>query len=215
MNTIPKKMAENITIQLNEKVTNIAKNQVFTESGNNYVFDYLLITIPMPQIIDLLANANITLSPKDEITFNTIQYEPCIAVMAILKKPTEIPTGGIMLENQPVGWIADNFQKGITTIPTVTIHATATYSQAHLDADLQLTARHLLSSVSQWIPADNIEDFQVHRWRYSLAINRCSDTFYQLEQHPIFLAGDGFGMGNVEGAFLSGLSAAKAIHSSK
>jgi predicted NAD/FAD-dependent oxidoreductase len=29
------------------------------------------------------------------------------------------------------------------------------------------------------------------------------------------LAGDGFGMGNVEGAFLSGLSAAKAIHSNK
>ena len=55
----------------------------------------------------------IVISEKDKSVFDSIEYDPCIAVMAVLKQATDIPTGGIILENQAVAWIADNFQKGI------------------------------------------------------------------------------------------------------
>lgn len=211
MNSIPKKLAENLNIKVNEKVVAITGNTLKTESGNSYDFDNLIITIPILQVIELLENSKIPLTENDRAAVNSIEYDPCIAVMAVLKQPTGIPSGGIILENQPVAWIADNFQKGITPFPTVTLHASADYSRNRLEDDLQIVSKEMLTSVNQYIPTDNILSYQVHRWRYSLARKRYESAFYQLENRTIFLAGDGFGIGNVEGAFLSGYEVAMVI----
>ncbi len=210
MKMIPKKMAEKLDVQLNEKVILLKDNIAFTETGNEYVFDKIIITIPIPQLKELLQNSAININETDEKVFESIQYEPCIALMAVLKSPTQIAGGGIMLENQPVAWIADNFQKGISPTPSVTIHASVEYSKQQLENNLTEVATEMLQSVEKWIPAEQIESFQVHRWRYSLASKRYEQAFYQLSE-SIYLAGDGFGIGNVEGAFLSGLEVAKAL----
>ena len=211
MNTIPKKMSSNLTVQLNEKVVLIDKSEIKTESGNTYDFDNLIVTIPIPQVIDLFAASEISFSEKDKSVINSIEYDPCIAVMSVLKQATEIPSGGIILENQPVSWIADNFQKGITEIPTATIHASAEFSKKHLEDNLQEVAQEMLLSVNQWINPENIVSTQVHRWRYSLACQRYEQPFHKIENRNIYLGGDGFGIGNVEGAFLSGYHLAMDI----
>jgi renalase len=204
MNTIPKRLAQNLNVLVNEKVVLISENEVKTESGNTYSFDNLIVTIPIPQLIDLLNQSQIKISAQDQSVFESIHYEPCIAVMAVLNKPTDILGGGIILENQPVAWIADNFQKGITQTPTATLHASAEYSTKHFDDDLQMVAKKMLASVNQYVKSDNVQSFQVHRWKFSNATKRYDKPFYQVENQNIYLAGDGFGIGNVEGAFLSG-----------
>ncbi|MDZ7897715.1 MAG: FAD-dependent oxidoreductase [Arcicella sp.] len=204
MNTIPKRLAQNLNVLVNEKVIFVSENEVKTEAGNSYLFDNLIITIPIPQITDLLNQSHIKISSRDQSVFESIRYSPSIAVMAVLNQPTNIVGGGIMLENQPVAWIADNFQKGITQTPTATLHANGEYSAEHFDNDLQIVAKEILASVNQYIKPDNIQSFQVHRWKFSNATERYEKPFYQLENQNIFLGGDGFGIGNVEGAFLSG-----------
>lgn len=204
MNTIPKKMASTLHVLVNEKVILLENNSLKTESGNSYAFDKLIITIPIPQVIDLFQNSKVEFSENDYKVFTQIEYQPCIAVMALLKEPTEIVSGGIILENQPVAWIADNFQKGITETPTVTLHASATYSAERFDEDLQEVAKDMLSSVNRYVKEENIISIQTHRWKFSNATKRYENPFYQIENKNIYLGGDGFGMGNVEGAFLSG-----------
>jgi renalase len=204
MNSIPKKLAQNLNVVVNEKVVLISENEVKTESRNSYSFDNLIITIPIPQIIDLLKQSQIKISEQDQSVFDSIKYDPCIAVMAVLNQPTNIVGGGIILENQPVAWIADNFQKGISQTPTATLHANAEFSTKHFDDDLQMVAKEMLASVNQYITPNNIQSFQAHRWKFSNAIKRYEKPFYQLENQNIFFGGDGFGIGNVEGAFLSG-----------
>jgi renalase len=204
MNTIPKRLAQNLNVVVNEKVVLISENEVKTESGNVYPFDNLVVTIPTPQITDLLNQSKIKISSQDQSVFESIYYAPCIAVMAVLNQPTDILGGGIILENQPVAWIADNFQKGITQTPTATLHASAEYSAEHFEDDLQTVAKKMLASVNQYIKPVDIQSFQVHRWKFSNAVKRYDKPFYQLENQNIYLGGDGFGMGNVEGAFLSG-----------
>lgn len=210
MKMIPKKMAEKLHVNLNEKVILLKENIAYTEEGNEYAFDKIIITIPIPQLKELLQNSAININEMDEKVLESVQYEPCIAVMAVLKNPTNIVGGGIILENQLVAWIADNFQKGISPTPAVTIHASAEYSKQQFENNLTEVATEMLQSVEKWIPAEEIESFQVHRWRYSLASKRYEKAFYQLKE-AIYLAGDGFGIGNVEGAFLSGLEVAKAL----
>ena len=204
MNTIPKKMASTLNVLINEKLILIDNNSVKTESGNIYEFDNLLITIPISQVIDLFQNSEIEFSENDKKVIEKIEYQPCIAVMAVLKEPTKIVSGGIILEDQPVAWIADNFQKGITEIPTATIHGSAAYSAKRFDDDLQDVANDMLLSVNQYIVPENIVSFQTHRWKFSNATKRHEKPFYHIENTNIFLGGDGFGIGNVEGAFLSG-----------
>lgn len=209
MNTIPKHMAASLNVRLNEKAVRLHSQSVETESGNQYLFDALISTMPIPQATELFQRSETVLSDKDQHVLASIEYDPCIAVLAMLKTPTAIEGGGLLLENQPVAWIADNFQKGISSVPSVTLHASASYSQAHLEGDLQTVGNNLLASVSDWIVPESIEQVQVHRWRYSLARQRYSHSFYKLEHAPVYLAGDAFGLGNVEGAFLSGLEVGK------
>lgn len=209
MNTIPKFMAASLNIQLNEKAIHLHFQSVETESGNQYPFDALISTIPTPQATELFQRSQTVLSETDQHVLASIEYDPCIAVLATLNTPTTIEGGGLLLENQPVAWIADNFQKGISSVPSVTLHASANYSQAHFEDNLQEVGKDLLASVSDWIAPESIEQMQVHRWRYSLARQRHPHSFYKLEHAPVYLAGDAFGIGNVEGAFLSGLEVGK------
>ncbi|MFN9979450.1 MAG: FAD-dependent oxidoreductase, partial [bacterium] len=76
MNTIPKKMAENLNVRLNEKVMRIANNTVSTESGNEYSFDYLIITTPIPQVAELFKQSEINFSATDQAVLNAIEYDP-------------------------------------------------------------------------------------------------------------------------------------------
>jgi len=215
MNTIPKFMAASLNIQLNEKVIRIHPQSVETESGNQYDYDVLISTAPIPQAVELFQRSGTTLTDDDQRVFDSIEYDPCIAVLATLKTPTTIEGGGLLLENQPVAWIADNFQKGISSVPSVTLHASADYSQAYFEDNLQEVGKDLLASVRDWIAPESIEQVQVHRWRYSLARQRHSHSFYKLQHAPIYLAGDAFGIGNVEGAFLSGLEVWKQVEGIK
>ena len=64
--------------------------------------------------------------------------------------------------------------------------------------------KELLLSVNQYVKPENIVSFQTHRWKFSNATKRFEKSFYQIENNNIYLGGDGFGIGNVEGAFLSG-----------
>ncbi len=218
MNAIAKFLAEGLEIKTNEKAINITKNEqgckVITEAGNEYYADALIITAPAPQAIELLEKSEINLAETDLQILQKVHYQPCIAVMALLKSETNIPKpGGITLQNSNVSWIADNFQKGISAQFSATIHANPAFSAEHFDADLTQIGQQLLTEVTALIPADSVESFQVHRWRYSLANERCEESFLRAKStnFPLIFAGDGFGIGNIEGGYISGKSAAEVL----
>lgn len=216
MNTIPKFLAEGLNIKTNEKVINISETEngfkVSTETGGFYEADALICTAPAPQAIELLQNSEIAFADIESL--QCIQYQPCIAVMANLKTQTNIPNpGGISLENGNISWIADNFQKGVSPIFSATIHANPVFSLAHFDDDLTEISNQLLSEITDLIPTNSVESYQVHRWRYSLASERYADNFLvsSATKFPLIFAGDGFGIGSIEGAFISGKSAAQSL----
>lgn len=210
MNAIAKYLAQSLTVRSNERailLEQLASGvRVHTEAGNRYEADAVVITSPIPQTIELLERSHVALPSAVAETLGAIEYEPCLALMAVLNRPSEIPApGGIKADNQAFGWIADNQQKGISILPSVTIHASVAFSREHLDADLNEAAQLLLAAAEVYVPADSVVSWQIHRWRYSLAQRRVDTTHLRFEApYPVVLAGDAFGIGNVEGAYLSG-----------
>ncbi len=218
MSTIPKYLAQGLNSTLQERVVLIEGDEsgcrVTTEAGHTFRADALLLTMPAPQVLTLLRDSAIALPEFERIALENITYQPCLAVIVLLSQPSQMPPPGMeILEKKGVEKVIDNQQKGIAPEqPTVTIHATPAFSTEHLEGDLRAAGQMLLNELTAWIPAESIAEYQVHRWRYSLVEVRHPEGYLRVSMpFPLLLGGDGFGMGNVEGAFQSGLQMARAL----
>lgn len=214
MNTVPKLLAGTSTVLTNKKVVKIEAVgdpwQVTTEDSGTFFASALIVTIPAPQALELLKNSSVYL-PENPLS--QIKYHPCLALLATLDGATSIPApGGLQANRAVVSWLADNFQKGISKVPSVTIHASPEFSQKKIDGNLQSAAAMMFKAVADLIHPAQVVDWQMHRWRYSLAYERHPMPFFRANTDaPLLFGGDGFGMGNVEGAFVSGLAMANYL----
>lgn len=219
MTAIAKNMAEGMNILRAARVTHVAQSDKIwiasLDNGTTISADALLITSPVPQTIELLATGNIQL-PKDKCDrLNNIVYESCIAVMAVLDSPSKIPPpGALMLADGPIAWIGDNQQKGVSSIPAVTIHSNGEFSAKNFENDHQTVAQQLLALAQPLIGAKVIEH-QIHGWRYSKPLVMDEHRYMLASEGtrlpPLVFAGDAFAGPRVEGAVLSGWAAAEAL----
>ena len=218
MSAVAKALARDLTVLTNETVMTFRAEAadwlIETASGEQHRADSLLITVPAPQALALVRASSFALSDADRSALSAISYRPCIAVMVAMNQPGCIPApGAIRPKTNDVSWVADNVQKGISPgQPSVTIHASTDFSRTHFDDDPTLVGQQLIDQVREWIPADAVSAVQVHRWRYSFAEQRHPAPFLVANApFPLLFGGDGFGAGNVEGAFTSGLRMAEYL----
>ena len=224
MSAIPKYIAQSLTVMTGERVVRIEKIthesgngwRAISETGKTFDADNLLITIPAPQALTLLRESDIGSDEVDLVALGAIQYSPCITVMAVLNRPSHIPTpGAIRPDQSPIAWVADNLQKGISPTQTaLTIQAGVDFSQTHFDDDLMTIGQTLIDLLPDLIPATDILTYQVHRWRYGFAQVCHPESFLTANTPaPLLFGGDGFGnsFNNIEGAFLSGLAMAEHL----
>ena len=186
------------------------------DNGETINTKAMLITSPVPQTIDLLATGNITVPTDKQARLNRIQYESCIAVMAILDGPTAIESpGAIALEDGPIAWITDNLQKGVSKIPAITIHASDDFSAEHLNHDRMEIGQRLIDAAGVYLGDARVTEYQVHGWRYSKPTvvddAPCILLSETTDLPPLAVAGDAFAGPRFEGAVQSGWAAAKAL----
>ncbi|MDQ6705156.1 MAG: FAD-dependent oxidoreductase [Acidobacteriota bacterium] len=158
----------------------------------------------------------IALSPATVSILNSIVYDPCFALMVTLAGPSAVPPPGyVRLDSGPIAFIADNTQKGVSTGPAaLTIHARSDFTRIYLDSPHDEVAQLLIQSAKPWLGSEPIA-WQLHRWKYSQPVATTAEPYlFALEPAPLAFAGDGFGGPRIEGAFLSGLAAARRIASS-
>jgi len=182
------------------------------EDGETIAAPAVLITAPVPQSLELLAAAGAELPAETRALLESIEYEPCIAVLAALDGPVRLPPpGGLHPTESPIAWIADNQMKGVSATPAVTIHAAPEFSALNWDRDRQSCGQELLDAAGEWLGA-NVTEFQVHGWLYSKPVDGQEDPCLILrESPPLVIAGDAFGGPRVEGAALSGWAAAGVL----
>ncbi len=219
MTAIAKTMATDITILRSVRALTLSQHNhqwlTTLDNGQKVLAKSLLITAPIPQSIDLLASGNIQIPAAKQTRLDRIEYEACIAVMAVLENSSAIPApGAIAIEDGPIAWISDNQQKGVSTTPAVTIHGSAEFSAEHFEQDHQ-TVGQLLIDAAQPLLNANVTEFQVHGWRYSkpsvVDPEPCMLLSEGTDLPPLALAGDAFNGPRVEGAVVSGWAAAKVL----
>ena len=218
MTAVAKHLAIGLDIMRATRVVTISRQQTGwlaeLDNGNRVSADKLLITSPVPQTLELLKGINI---PADKYArLEHIEYESCIAVMAILDGPTAIEApGAVALEEGPIAWISDNLQKGVSTVPAVTIHGSGEFSAEHIDHDRTQIGQQLIDAAAQYLGSAQVTEYQVHGWRYSkpsiVDPDPCLLLSHGTDLPPLAVAGDAFAGPRFEGAVQSGWAAAKML----
>mgnify|MGYP002632797552 CR=1 FL=1 len=186
---------------------------VFDRNDGVVVASHLLITAPLPQALALLRAGTIQLAPNDLTALQAIRYHRCIAALATLDQPSAITghTGALKLTGEPIQWIADNFRKGISpSVPSVTIHSTPAFAEAHWDIDDAVRLPKLLEAASEYLGA-KVLSCHSHRWGFSQPMGAFRDEAFVDPNLHLAIAGDGLAGGRVEGAALSGLTTGRAL----
>lgn len=220
MTTVPRALADGLQVHLDAEVISVGWEP---ESGWTLRFreratvhtPVLVLTIPVPQSLELLAAGGVALEPAVDETLGGISYDPCLTALIRLTGPSRIPEpGGLWLAGEPVRWIGDNTQKGISEDrlgASLTVHAGPEFSREWWDADPEETGARLVGHVAPWLGAE-VAGVRIHRWRCAAPRVIHPERFFRTEiPGTLIFAGDAFGGGRVEAAALSGLAAGRSV----
>jgi len=182
--------------------------QVVIDDGSTVDSEAVIVTTPLPQAFSLLVDSGIDL---DEAMIRT-DYDRTIALLATLDGTPEVPApGGVQGPNPDISFVADNQAKGVSAAPAITVHASANWSEAHWDDDLDDLRTLLVDLSSRWIGAAKVVEAQVKKWRFATPRSPWPDPCWVAPGGTIVLAGDAFDGPRVEAAHNSGLAAAHAL----
>lgn len=174
-------------------------------------FDRVLVTAPAPQAAELLM-----VSPA---LSNAAKSAPMAGAWAVMVEfDQRLPTDwdGVFLngDDAPLSWAArDSSKPGREAGERWVLHASHAWTAAHLDLDADEAAEPLLAA---WLgaigdPPTEVRSLTAHLWRYAGPNPPLAERVLCDRQLGLYAAGDWCGGPRVEGAFLSGLTAAEEI----
>jgi len=135
---------------------------------------------------------------------------PCWAVLAAFDERVPARFDGAFVHGSALGWVARNQSKPKREwkVDTWVLHATPSWSAAHVDDDPEVVGSFLMEAFHDLIPQGLPHAFYAtaHRWRYAMADPPLAVG--AIHHGGLTLCGDWCLGSRIEDAYLSGLAAA-------
>ncbi|WP_112180283.1 NAD(P)/FAD-dependent oxidoreductase [Paraliobacillus zengyii] len=220
MNAFAKKLAEDISVRLQTRITEIKKNTtgyiLTTDEGEAINARAVIVTAPAPQAKTLLENDNLKVDTKVLQKLDEIVFQPCLVGLFQMQQPTNLPNSGHLDSELPEGVmrLVDHEKKGISEIPTVSVYMTGEWSKAHYQLGDEAVLEKIKQVTSAYIDFDSALSSQLKKWRYAEAVQFLRQPFLNTNQeYPLLVAGDAFlhsqdpaNRTRLESAFVSGIT---------
>lgn len=170
-------------------------------------FDTVLLATPAPQAAALLRQP----APELAARAGSANMRGGWALMLRFAAPVELPFDGAFVNEGPLRWIArDNSKPGRGGRETWLLHATAEWSEAHLEQNANEIAASLLPAFSD-LGGPTPQAWTAHRWRYADTERPLDTGCAWAPDVGLGLCGDWLNGGKVEGAWLSGWALAQRV----
>ncbi|MBU61370.1 MAG: hypothetical protein CMI26_02565 [Opitutae bacterium] len=180
-------------------------------SGRSLQADHLVLTLPVPQMLNLFSRSNFEFKPEVMSNLKNIRYSRCLALYGLLDRVSSIPYPGIITHPTPqVDWLADNQVKGISQKPAFTLHASAKFSDEIWNVPDKDAVLSLVPLVERLMQA-KISEWTIHRWHFAKPSVTFGESHFHSPESRLSLAGDSFGGERIENAAISGWEAAESI----
>lgn len=179
----------------------------FTDLGT---FDLVVVSAPAPQTSALLA----AVSPNLAARASGVEMAPCWAVMAAFPRPLDLGFDRAFVHGSPLSWVARNASKPERSDDeTWVLHGSPEWSRQHLELERNEAADQLFDAFC--VAVGGVESapthLDAHRWRFALPHEPLEEASLFDAGLRLIACGDWCGGPRVEGAFLSGCSAADQI----
>ena len=211
-------LARNLKVFNSTKIIEIGFKEgyweIVSESGNVFRSKTLLLTLPVPQAIELLDDSKFQIESSMRNNLSAIEYERSIVGLFVADGSINLAgKGGIYFNNSPINFIGDNNVKGINNFKrAITVEMANKFSVENWDLNSKELGRIILDMSKDWITG-SIIDSQIHKWKFSRPINPYEKVFEIIDSSKaLLIAGDAFGGKNLESAYISGYSAAEKIY---
>jgi renalase len=215
MNALAKELAVGLNIQTRLAIETLQPSprgwRVVGSGGEVHgPFDAVVSTVPAPQTAKLFQGSAGDFQPR----LPAATMSPCWAVMLEPAEPIAVEFDAAFVHDSPLGWIARNSSKPQRgPRETWVLHATAEWSQSHLELGPESAAESLLRAfaivVGKALPPSR--SVVAHRWRYALPTQPLTERCLWDRRAGLGACGDWCGGPRVEGAFLSGEALAAAM----
>jgi predicted NAD/FAD-dependent oxidoreductase len=178
------------------------------DDGTSFLSDAVLLTCPIAQSFGFAFTAGIEI-PED---LRSIDYDRTLGLLAVLDRPPVIPAPGAVQNPDDIfSFVGDNMAKGISPVPAVTFHANPEWSLAHWDTPHDEAEALLTELARPYLGDAAILASNYKRWRFATPQRTWPDRHWMNDAGNFAIAGDAFSGPRIEGAALSGLSAARAL----
>lgn len=203
-----------LDVQVARTVTALARADrgwrlTLAEAGEDRHFDAVVLTLPGPQALRLLAASGLALPGVARAT-----YAPCWSLMLTCGR--DLPFAGDVLRPAD-GPVAALFREGAkpgrpTAPAAYTVHATPDWSKTHLEDTPEAVRAALLAAVADLFggPIASLQA-RAHRWRYALVEETCGAPCLYDPVQRLGYAGDGCLGPRIEAAHDSGLALADRL----
>lgn len=174
-------------------------------------FDALLLTVPTPQALPLLAEAGVAAGPLAGVRYHpnwTLMWTPDAPLPASFSHHAGTA-------DDPLAWIArEDAKPGRAGPPRLTVQASAAWSTDHLELDADDAARRLTALAAARLGIDSsTRAASAHRWRYAFVVEPLGTPVLQLAGRLWYASDAGLGS-RVGRAFAAGQAAAEALAAS-
>jgi renalase len=167
---------------------------VSSADGRDWTADVLLVTAPAPQALTLVRDAGV--SDTTLAALARIAYAPCLAVLAVPRaggsdRSAAVPPVGAA---DGVATVRDNHALGVSPVPSLTIHADATFSSEHFERPRDESGA-LLARRAEALLGVPLDVVHVHGWRYARpSVGHPEPVLVDDSAGaPLLIAGDAFG----------------------
>lgn len=205
MTALARLLAGNLRVQTGMTITGLRRDAdgwraVCAEQGELEArFDGVVLAVPAPQAAPLLAPVSPRLAAASRA-----RMEGCWSVMLRFDQALDRPFDAAFVNDGPLRWVARNSAKpGREGQETWLLHASAAWSEAHLEAEAERVAQALIDAFVA-LGGKPPQAWSAHRWRYAITESAVDGGCLWCPDEGLGLCGDWLNGGRVEGAWLSG-----------
>jgi hypothetical protein len=173
-------------------------------------FDCAIVSAPAGQTAEILEA-----SPALAARAGSVMMHECWSVMVAFRQSLGLEFGGAFVHNSALSWIARDSSKPGRAAESETwvLHASPDWTRAHLEESPAEVEDSLLKTFWQAVGLHpkSAQFRAAHRWRFALPPDPIPETCLFDAEMNVGACGDWCAGPRVEGAFLSGLSAASRV----
>ncbi|XP_020656951.3 renalase isoform X1 [Pogona vitticeps] len=200
------------------------KWEVCTNTGSSDKFDIVILTMPVPQILQLQGDIVNLINKSQRQQLESVSYSSRYALGLFYEAGTQIdvPWAAQYISNNPcIRFISiDNKKRNIESPeigPSVVVHTSVSFGTEYLEWDKEKVQPLILDQIKEIIPdLPKPASIKCQKWRYSQVTKAFPGSAGQITLHAkpfLVCGGDGFTHSNFDGCIDSALSVLEALKS--